>query len=133
MPDLPAILVVDDDDAVLRAVLRLLRGGGYQVETASSTEQALEKLARQRFGAAVVDLHLGGRRSGVSLVTAMRSEGDRTPVIGYSGAPPTDPSVALMRRECAAFLLKPFRASDLFAAIEKATGGHGEAQAAVAT
>jgi len=43
----PAILVVDDERAIGIAIQRLLAARGYEVETALSGEEALEKLDRR--------------------------------------------------------------------------------------
>ena len=40
------ILVVDDDDAILRSLRELLESEGYGVETAHNGREALDKLAR---------------------------------------------------------------------------------------
>ena len=120
MPEDRRVLLVDDDQLVCTALKRVLEAKGYPTVAVGSADEALEELANQRFGAALVDLYLRGRRNGVSLVRAMRREGDRTPVIGISGASASDPTVRLMRRDCVAFLSKPFEAAELVQAIKQA-------------
>jgi CheY-like chemotaxis protein len=53
-----SILFVDDDTKFLETWARLLRDEGYSVATASSPEEALQALASQSFGLAVVDVRL---------------------------------------------------------------------------
>jgi CheY-like chemotaxis protein len=53
-----AILLVDDDPSVLRALARLLRRDGYQVETACNGREALAELHQRHYDAIVSDLRM---------------------------------------------------------------------------
>src|SRR5437667_246943 len=59
---IPAIVfVVDDDASVRRSLSRLLRSGGYQVETfASATEFLASERLRQGPGCVVLDVQMPG-------------------------------------------------------------------------
>jgi two-component system response regulator MprA len=72
-----AILVVDDERAIGIAIQRLLSRRGYEVETALSGEDAVEKLASGSYQLVITDLNLkvspawrccGRRRSGTRTV-----------------------------------------------------------------
>ena len=43
----PRVLVVDDEQQILRALRTSLRGAGYEVDTAATAEEALTAAARQ--------------------------------------------------------------------------------------
>jgi CheY-like chemotaxis protein len=64
MPDLPHILLVDDDSVVHKAVEFCLRGTAY-VTTCLGAEQALLQIKRRQFDAALVDVALGEAISGM--------------------------------------------------------------------
>lgn len=117
------VLLVDDDQLVRRAICRVLEARGYPTEAVGTPDEALECLARDRYSVAVVDLNLAGSNGGDSLVTAMRGEGDLTPVVAFSGVPRTDPRARLMARDCAAWLCKPVSSEELIRAIDRAATG----------
>jgi CheY-like chemotaxis protein len=55
----PYVIVVDDDAAVLRLHATVVRGNGYEVDTATSGEEALELVQQRCPDALVSDLMLG--------------------------------------------------------------------------
>lgn len=81
------VLWVDDrpnNNVYERQALEAL---GISFELATSTEEALEKLSRQRFDAIISDM---GRppdsRAGYTLLDKLRTMGDQTPFIIYAGS-----------------------------------------------
>ena len=50
------VLVVDDDDAIRSMVERVLRREQFEVESARDGFEAIEKLARNNYGAVLLDL-----------------------------------------------------------------------------
>jgi signal transduction histidine kinase len=69
----PAILLVDDESNVLRALKRLLKNEPYEVLTASSAEQALGILADTPVALLVTDYRMPGM-DGVELVKIARKQ-----------------------------------------------------------
>jgi two-component system NtrC family sensor kinase len=57
-PPPTAILVIDDEPSLLRAVARLLRREGYTVATAANGRYALAQLQVQLYDVIVCDLHM---------------------------------------------------------------------------
>src|SRR5579872_3473939 len=89
--DLPAeeesrILLVDDDDAVLKGTRRILEKAGHQVVTCSSGDDALELLASQTFDAMISDIQMPGT-TGLKLLRAVREHDLDLPVVLMTGAP----------------------------------------------
>jgi len=54
------ILVVDDEKAILVALRGLFTKEGYEVDTASSGEEAVKKIEGGRFHLVVTDLSMDG-------------------------------------------------------------------------
>lgn len=82
------ILLIDDDPDVRHLMSRLLTGEGYEVETASRREEAIEKLAANPPAAILLDVLLSGA-DGRELCREIKGA-DATrhvPVIMFSGHP----------------------------------------------
>jgi cyclic di-GMP phosphodiesterase len=58
--DAPAVLVVDDEEPIRRAVGKSLAQLGYRVLLAGTAQEALEILRHQRVAVVILDLHLPG-------------------------------------------------------------------------
>ena len=72
------LLLVEDEPTQLLLTQRMLRRGGYEVETASDGATALEKLATGRFQFLVTDWEMPGM-DGPTLCRKVRA----TPLPGY--------------------------------------------------
>lgn len=80
---MPHILLVDDDDAVRRALTRYLQLHGHVVTAVPDGRVALEHVGPHT-DIVVTDLNMPGM-SGVKLTAALRGRGVRVPVILMSG------------------------------------------------
>ena len=107
------LLVVEDDGSVRTAVVRALRGAGYQVTEARNAEEALAVLASDEIvDMMITDMVMPGM-PGVELLTEARARRPRLPAIvlsGYSGQPSNE-----MWRvpDHAVFVEKPVSPADL--------------------
>jgi FixJ family two-component response regulator len=70
MPELPHVLLIDDDTAMHKAVEFRLRGAA-EVTACLGPEQALQQIKRRQFDAALVDVALGQSISGTQLVASI--------------------------------------------------------------
>jgi CheY-like chemotaxis protein len=120
---MPRILIADDDSD-LRALMACVIGEhGYDVETASDGAHLVQMLdtAAEMPSAVVLDLIMP-RVGGLDALRAIRKIGPtkRLPAIVVSGSPIDD--AELEGLDVSAFLLKPFAASALLVAIDRACG-----------
>jgi CheY-like chemotaxis protein len=53
-----SILIVDDEGGIRESLGALLREDGYEIETAASAEDCLERLSHQRFDLVLLDVWL---------------------------------------------------------------------------
>ncbi|MCX5745396.1 MAG: response regulator [Proteobacteria bacterium] len=91
----PRILVIDDDEDVLRSTTRMLRAAGFEVVGTTSPVEALERLlgGDRAFAALITDVYmpaLGGpelvarvEEAGISIPTLYLSGDDAPPVVGH--------------------------------------------------
>jgi CheY-like chemotaxis protein len=104
------ILVVDDDEAVRRALSDILAEGDYTVQTAASGREALDIAERVPPALVITDLIMPNL-DGWEVVVALRQQGIRVPVILISGHThqATTPAVR--------FLPKPIDVDQLLATV----------------
>jgi len=113
------VRVVDDDPSFRNAVSRLLRAGGYPVETFTSATEFLQTACTEAPGCILLDLHMSGP-SGLDLQDALAKAGQPLPVIFLTGQGDIPSSVQAMREGAEDFLTKPVKREVLFATIERA-------------
>jgi CheY-like chemotaxis protein len=79
------VLHVDDDDDFLVISKRLLeRQGSFQVESANSAKQALQKLKQKQYDAIVSDYKMFGK-TGLELFSELRDSGNNAPFFLVTG------------------------------------------------
>jgi len=113
------VYLVDDDESALRAFSRLLRLGGYDVETFDQPEKLLAAAPWQRPGCLIVDLKMP-RMSGLELQKELLKQGAVLPILFLSGASDAPAIVNAMRSGAINFLTKPITKEDLLAAVGEA-------------
>lgn len=114
------VAVVDDDPAFRRALVRLLRGAGFEVDTFTSAEDYLARSGNSRHGCLVLDVFLGGK-SGLDLHAELAESGIHIPVVFITA----HENVGVIARAAPGVpcLRKPFDEELLFEAIATVTGG----------
>src|SRR5208282_3996503 len=84
MTALRRVLVVDDDPAVRKSFDRVLTGKGYAVITAENGEEALHKLAEEKYDLVYSDIRMPGM-SGLEVAEKIRARRPWTPVVIITG------------------------------------------------
>jgi DNA-binding response OmpR family regulator len=101
-----SVLVVDDEELMLDSARTFLeRFGNMQVQTASSAKQALGLLAGTTFDAIVLDYSLP-EISGIELLKILRTKGDTTPVILFTGVGRENAAIEALNNGADFFLKK---------------------------
>jgi len=79
------VLHVDDEPALLKVAKQCLElQGPFRVDTASSVEEALAKLEKERYDAVVSDYQMPGK-DGLELLKELRENGNSVPFIMFTG------------------------------------------------
>lgn len=123
----PQLVVVEDDEGLRAAMMRMLHAAGWRVRGYESAEAMLEALLTSRrlsmaeLRCMVLDLCLPGL-SGFELLSRLQEAGFRPQAILITAH--DDPSVKLRAKSVGAFayLAKPFTGNALVAAVREATG-----------
>jgi DNA-binding response OmpR family regulator len=116
---MPRILVVDDQAHVRRMISLVLRVHRFEIVEAASGEAALKEFEESNFELAIVDVFLQGT-NGLDVIRMMRERVPDFPVIAMSGMTALDFVSASPELANIVCLQKPFRPSELIAAIEGA-------------
>lgn len=103
----PSVLVVDDERAVRDIISRWLTSGGYAVRTASSADEAIDRVHRMAPAVAVCDIRMPGH-DGLWLAHQIRQDAPETAVVMASGVTDTSSVVASFRDGVIDYLTKPF-------------------------
>jgi len=113
------IFIVDDDVAVLKALSRLLRAMGYDIQSYTSPREFLTRHDATVPGCAVLDVSMPSL-DGLELQQAMTAGGAPRPVIFVTGKGDIPTSVRAMKAGAVDFLTKPVSDADLLGAIARA-------------
>ncbi len=110
------LLVVDDDPALSRTLRRALAVEGYDVECAGDGDEALQRLAADRFDAVVLDVAMP-RVDGLAVCRRMRERRDRTPVLMLTARDAVGDRVSGLDAGADDYLVKPFALDELNARV----------------
>jgi RNA polymerase sigma factor (sigma-70 family) len=110
------VFLVDDEVSVLRAISRLLRSAGLNVETFRSAREFLQRYDPNAAGCLVLDIAMPGL-NGLELERALNFKGIELPIIFLTGHGDITMSVQAMKRGALDFLTKPVNDEDLVTAI----------------
>ena len=114
-----AILVVDDDEAILDVVSDVLRLEGYPVETAIDGEAALAAVERSRPLLVLLDMRMP-RLDGWGFARALRERGIRLPILVMTAA--RDAAGWADEIGAEGYLAKPFDLAQLVEAVRLQAG-----------
>ncbi len=112
----PRILVVDDEQQILRALRVILRDAGFEAVPANTAEEALDLAATRHPDAAIIDLLLPDF-DGVELCRRLREWTDM-PLIVLSAVGEEDAKVRALAAGADDYVTKPFGPRELVARLQ---------------
>ena len=110
-------LLVDDNRIFLDALARSLKRRGYQVETATGINEAIELAQCRHFRQAVVDMNINGI-SGLPLVSQLRGLNGDMRITVLTGYASIATAVEAMRFGATNYLSKPADVDDIVATFD---------------
>ncbi|MET0502700.1 MAG: response regulator transcription factor [Candidatus Binatia bacterium] len=120
MPSPSTVFLIDDDASVRRALARLIKSAGYQVETFASAREFLDSGCHSEAPACLVlDVRMPGL-SGIDLQRELKTTNLVLPIIFITGHGDIPMTVNAMKAGAVDFLPKPVRDTTLLPAIEQA-------------
>jgi FixJ family two-component response regulator len=115
----PVIFVVDDDDSMRRALVRLLHSVKMRVQIFASAEEFFRTERPDVPSCIVLDVRLPGL-SGLDFQAELAKEGTRIPIVFITGHGDIPMTVQAIQAGAIDFLEKPFRDQDLLDAVARA-------------
>src|SRR6187431_1880278 len=122
MPTPGAILLVDDEEKILKALARALRGEGHRVVEAATGQMARQRLAAQDFGLIIVD-NLLPDVSGLELIREIAlsaPESERPQIVMMTAHATIESAIEAMKLGALDFLQKPFEIDELLVVASRA-------------
>ncbi|GAB4373862.1 MAG: sigma-54 dependent transcriptional regulator [Deltaproteobacteria bacterium] len=106
------ILVVDDEPQILGFLDELFRSADWEVHTASSGAEGIDRLERERFDVVLTDLKMPGT-DGIELLRVVKKIQPEAEVVLMTGYATVDTAIEAMRSGAFHYLTKPFQGEEV--------------------
>ena len=114
-----SILIVEDEDIIRQALVRLLTHAGHEVRDAGSVEDALKLVEEAPPQLVITDVRLPGR-PGTDMIEEMRERfAHPVPVLVMTSYASMRAAVDAMKKGAVDYIAKPFDHSDMLAAVNE--------------
>jgi DNA-binding NtrC family response regulator len=117
-----SILLVDDEEKILKALGRALRDEGHEVVAATGAREAQRLLAARPFDLLVVDNRMP-EKTGLELIRELASttaEGERPQIVMMTAHATVESAIEAMRLGAFDYLQKPFEVEELLVVARRA-------------
>lgn len=116
------LLIVEDDDAFARTLLRSFERRGYGVLRATSLDEVKQLLEARQPTHAVVDLKLAGGGSGLACVQHLHEHDPEMLIVVLTGYASIATAVEAIKLGACHYLAKPANTDDIEAAFSRSEG-----------
>jgi len=117
--DVKSRILIVDDEPEITSILRDLLGDQHVCATASSAEQAIERLKENSFDLVVSDITMPGM-SGLELIPRVKSMSPNTVVVMVSGMQTVESAIDALRLGAFDYVMKPFDLRQVEAVVKRA-------------
>lgn len=108
------IMLVDDEARYLETTGKLLSKKGYDVQTAASGPEALEKLTKQNVNVVILDVKMPGM-DGIATLKEIKKQFPSVEVIMLTGHATVESAIDGLKAGASDYLMKPAEVDDLIA------------------
>ena len=113
------ILVVDDEEIVIRSCLRILEGNGYQIDVAHDGHEALRKVESNTYDVMILDIMMPNL-GGLEVLRRVKETHPDMDVIMITGLSQIDTAVQAMKLGAFDYISKPFEPDELKLVVQRA-------------
>jgi two-component system nitrogen regulation response regulator NtrX len=107
-----SILIVDDDETVLKSIEEILTLEGYSADIAKTGKEAIEKSKFKSYNLVLIDIRLPDME-GTKLLTALRDTTPGMVKIIITGYPSLENAAEAVNEDADGYLVKPAKMDDL--------------------
>ena len=112
------ILLVEDNERVTRFVLKGLQEAGHTADHADNGRDGMFLAASERYDVIIMDRMLPGNVDGLAIIEALRTSGNRTPILILSALSDVDERIRGLKSGGDDYLTKPFAFGELLARLD---------------
>jgi len=102
------ILIVDDNEDMRRALLQVVKRGGYNAVAAKNGREALDLMSGNNFASAIVDVRMPDDISGIDLLRKIKQSHPETMVIIITAFPDAEDAFEASKIGAVEYITKPF-------------------------
>ena len=111
------MLIVEDDEAILRGLIDSFKAEHFDVETSSDGEEGYTFAKRRKFDLIILDVMLPGM-NGLDICKQLRVEGVKTPILMLTGKGEEIDKVMGLELGADDYITKPFSVKELIARVK---------------
>ncbi len=119
------LLVVEDDPGVRTTIVTCLELEGYEVDSASSTKEAIDRLSAISYPIVISDIYIDDR-TGLDVLDAARRRNPDCSVILMTARGTMETVMAATRGGAFDYIAKPFDLDRMVETVKRAEAAHGE-------
>ena len=112
-----SILVVDDDQSTCKLLSLIFKKRGYQIETASTGEDAIEKARTRFFNLALLDIKLPDME-GVELLAPLKGMHPEMEIIMVTAHASLETAIYALNRGAALYITKPLNMEEVLSTVK---------------
>ena len=113
------ILIVDDEEIVIKSCLRILGGGDYHVEAAHDGREALRKVEENPYDVMILDVGMPNM-GGLEVLRGVKETHPDVDVIMITGLSQVETVVQARKLGACDFISKPFEPDELKLVVQRA-------------
>lgn len=113
------ILIIDDEEIVLKSCKRILKNANYEIDTALSGEEGLKAAAQKRYDIVITDIKMPGL-SGIQVLERLRKERPDVTVIIFTGFATVENAREALKKGAFDYVPKPFTKEELNVVVQNA-------------
>lgn len=113
------MLIIDDDEIVLRSCRRIFENQGYEVISTSDPQEGLALASQKSFDVILVDWMMPGL-DGMDVVEELDKRSPNSAMVMISGHPSVGRATEAMKRGAMDYLPKPFKPEEVIAVVNRA-------------
>jgi DNA-binding NtrC family response regulator len=117
-PGLPRVLVIDDEEGIRDGLRTLLQAEGVAIETSSTVEDAVDRIAQRTFDVIFLDLNIPGA-NGLEVLPTLRQATPAADVVVLTGYGTLTNTVEAMRRGAFDVIEKPFTQDRILSVVRR--------------